>query len=336
MAKLDYKNEKLLAELCYEARRKIRDFNSQNIANTLWAMANLDYRNEKVLIELYYEAQFKICDFNGQDITNTLWAMAKLDYRHEKLLFELCHQAQRKIRDFNSQEIANTLWAMATLDYRDQKLLLELCHKVGRKICDFNSQNISNTLWAMATLDYRNEKLLLELCHEVQYKIRKFNSQNISNTLWAIAVLDHYDADLNHHLLSTSYSFSIIQLSQIQQYNLYFDESIKVDFTPISVDGISSSKLHIDISNVLHDIGIKHENEIEVLKSVVVDIYIPKSKNIIEVNGPSHYLSDGTLNGESKFKVRLLEKYGYNVIIIPYWEWDKSEKICYLRNVLNL
>ena len=42
----------------------------------------------------------------------------------------------------------------------------------------------------------------------------------------------------------------------------------------------------------------------------------------IEFDGPSHFLSDHQHNGPTKFKTRLLEALGWQVLRIDYLKWD--------------
>ena len=51
-----------------------------------------------------------------------------------------------------------------------------------------------------------------------------------------------------------------------------------------------------------------------------MDIYIPDKKIIIEIQGPNHYMKPEykNLHMNSKFKLKLLERLGYNVIEIPF------------------
>ena len=69
-----------------------------------------------------------------------------------------------------------------------------------------------------------------------------------------------------------------------------------------------------------------------------IDIAIQEPKIAIEVNGPYHYLSDKTLDGSSVLKYRLLEYFGWEVNIIPYFKWDKlstTDKTNYINDLLD-
>ena len=53
-------------------------------------------------------------DFNTQDLANTAWAFAMVGHGDERLFTALAAAAVQRLKDFNSQALANTAWAFAT------------------------------------------------------------------------------------------------------------------------------------------------------------------------------------------------------------------------------
>ena len=88
----------------------------------------------------------------------------------------------------------------------------------------------------------------------------------------------------------------------------------------------------------------------------LIDIANIEKKIAIEVDGPFHYnicidnkqvLVDCLItnrlqyepNGRTVFKRRLLQQMGWNVIIVPYWDWNTmqgntTKQVEYCRNLL--
>lgn len=62
----------------------LRDFNPQNLANTLWALATLHYSDNAFVPGLLKEAARQLPEFNPQDLTNVVWALASLKHRDER------------------------------------------------------------------------------------------------------------------------------------------------------------------------------------------------------------------------------------------------------------
>ena len=126
---------------------------------------------------------------------------------------------------------------------------------------------------------------------------------------------------------------------------------IKKITNDIKLEEGRTSDLHKEVSRLLKQINIDHENEyyIPELKSKV-DIKISnKNKKgkviLLEIDGPSHFQSDNLKDDkskveklQSKMRKRHLKAIGYHVITIPYYEWDqlnKNMKEDYLKK-LNL
>merc|ERR1712003_595293 len=64
-----------------EIDRKLGDFNSQDIANSIWAFATLGHKpSVGVLKRFEEEIDRKLGDFKSQDISNVLLGFASLDY----------------------------------------------------------------------------------------------------------------------------------------------------------------------------------------------------------------------------------------------------------------
>ena len=64
-------------------------------------------------------AEQRMRDFTSQELANTAWAFATLGHKDERLFSTLAAAAEQRMRDFNSQELANTAWAFATVGRKD-------------------------------------------------------------------------------------------------------------------------------------------------------------------------------------------------------------------------
>ena len=54
------------------AQRNMKDFKSQNLANTAWAYATVEHKDEQLFRALAAAAQRRMKDFNSQNLVNTL------------------------------------------------------------------------------------------------------------------------------------------------------------------------------------------------------------------------------------------------------------------------
>ena len=117
---------------------------------------------------------------------------------------------------------------------------------------------------------------------------------------------------------------------------------------------MTESRLQKDVSQALQRMELAVEEEYRCPKSgYTIDIRVRHSggKNTahgsseaegwaVEVDGPSHFLSCKSPTGKTLIKRGLLELLGYNLVSVPYWEWeemrqDKRAQEAYLRNRLE-
>ena len=130
---------------------------------------------------------------------------------------------------------------------------------------------------------------------------------------------------------------------------------------------LSPSKIQSSVSRAMNRIGVDHEEEyvvtIQDVKLLALDMALPHRKVGIEVEGPSHFIhnmdkwsvvedrrtNDQThwswttqeMNGSTAMKDRLLQKKGWTIVHVPFWEWyglkgKASAEDEYLRSVLAI
>ena len=127
------------------------------------------------------------------------------------------------------------------------------------------------------------------------------------------------------------------------------DMFVKFREALVKIEAIKSSRLHKNVSKVLHsELGLSIENEFVTNEGYTVDIKIGnlwmdlKTSEVkplcIEVDGPSHfYQKSKRYTASTLMKHRHLRAFGFHVISIPYWEWieckqDMKAKKVYLRS----
>jgi uncharacterized alpha-E superfamily protein len=69
-----------------------------------------------LLLELERRAEAISGEFNSQNVANTLWAFATMGKKPgERMMGQLERRAEAISGEFTAQEVANTLWAFATM-----------------------------------------------------------------------------------------------------------------------------------------------------------------------------------------------------------------------------
>jgi len=195
--------ESAAAVCAAEAAGRIRGFNAQDIANTVWAFATARRAAPALFDAMAAAAVRKVGDFNAQNIANTVWAFATARRAAPALFDAMAAVAVRKVNGFNEQDIANTVWAFATAR-RPAPALFDAMAVAVRKVNGFNAQAIANTVWAFATArrpiatEHRPTKDLFdEMATKAEGLIADFNEQDIANTAWSFAKLQAHHGKNN-------------------------------------------------------------------------------------------------------------------------------------------
>ena len=61
--------------------------------------------------------------FNAQELANTMWALAKLGVKEDELMKAVARRALEILGEFNAQDLANTVWAFAKLEMKEEALM---------------------------------------------------------------------------------------------------------------------------------------------------------------------------------------------------------------------
>eukprot|EP00808_Paulinella_micropora_P004254 g28656.t1 len=350
-ANLDHQpGEAVLRTLCGEALKKANLFKAQEIANTLNAFANLDHHpGEAELRTLCGEVLKKADSFNAQAIANTLHAFAKLDHQPgEAVLRTLCGEALKKADSFKAQEIANTLNAFGLVQGAgDCEHFERVCKsRSSPRRSSAEDVAIANTLHAFAKLDHQpGEAVLRTLCGEALKKADSFDAQAIANTLHACVVLDRVDPALFSRLLAQLFK-SRVMLNPLEMRQLHYVHlSLRWEHPsmglalPASLADACKLSLRASQSKVQ---GVPHDNE-KNASGLCQDICLNEHKLVIEVDGPTHFVtatlasSRPIYNSITLCKQRLLRAMGWRVVSVPFFEWGAlgpSERGSYMRQKL--
>jgi len=186
---------KLLDVIACQVLQILSDFNSQELANLLYAFATAERADNQVFEKL---ANQLILSMERQTGTNN----AKVDIKHSNLP--------------KPQEFSISVWAFATAGLRGPgqiKLTKCLANALdsdsGKFVKEFKPQELSNTAWGLATSlsirEHDDSKVELEkeydaenesavrvfrwVAKSLQERADDFKSQELSNSIWAFATV---------------------------------------------------------------------------------------------------------------------------------------------------
>ncbi|MBO9496087.1 DUF1601 domain-containing protein [Thalassotalea sp. G20_0] len=346
-----------MAALLPHVNTQIANFKPQEIANLLWAIAKLvdngqeqTPRLKETVAALLPLVNIQKNQFNAQGIANMLWAMAKLVDNGQELtpllkeaVAALLPLVNARKAHFKPQEIANLVWAMAKLLNNGQKQTPGLKEAVAALLSHVNAQkdqfipqHIANLLWAMAKLGELVELNVVKSTFEsLVYRISEkpqLSQQAILMSLWGVMVCCarlSLDSNANkNNVLEKHMDDLFTRLENTSPDN---EEDQRIISMSASWLGrtcpviphyqTSISKPQTDFRDQLQSClpSLKIEEEKSLNSLPPVDLLLPDHNMVIEIQGPSHYVSGdfNTRNGSTLLKIALLQKAGFEVIEIP-------------------
>ena len=258
------------------------------------------------------------------------------------------------------QNVANTAWACATLGYDAPLLFAEIDRRSKWLVEEGVPQAVANTAWACATLGFKAPNLFVTINQNLGSLIEKGNTQTIANTCYAISVLGMSKDESKTSLAklweraidlysAEEEDFRVEELRQLAQTLIFAKASgVQLSQPPEKMAANMESALHRvddntvsrstkEVSNLLKEIGLNHEEEVAPDKSLsggmlAIDMACTERKIAIEFDGPTHFLKalgsgklTSTENGATKAKRRFLEQLGWTVINLDYRDYINAK-----------
>ena len=275
--------------------------------------------------------------FNPQHLSTTFNALAKIGFYSNSLVSCLCTASRRPdvLSSFNGHAIANILNSLAVLSHLDRGLVTALCGAFLTRLSSSDGKNRGDTT---------PEPQQLANCLHACVVLGHFDRQ------WFEAMLRHVEAirieDWSGEALSQLYLVNLSLDVECKQWGLRLPDRV---FTAASATDkrhkarVVSSNLHLQVSAALTRLGLPHVNEGD-KGGLSVDIVlgeresdeegwggvVERKKVVIEVDGPRHFLTGGDAGSKRTHgffhkKQRLLEKQGFTVLHVPFFEWNEVQ-----------
>jgi len=307
----------------------------------MWASVTLNRRLPDTLFEGFgTKTQSMLSEFNTQEIANYMWACAAQGTRPTyTLMSKMCDRAACLIQEFKPQGIAGLLWSWATLGMQPpDSLFTKLCQRAGETIGEFNSQAIANFIWSCAVCNHvpAGLTLLLQLRNRVGLNASSFDSWDDVALCQAHQFLLSYD--LEPHEGGRPKAVQELMAMIRRTIRARCMDSFRAELAPpsrLQLDVASTVKqlgfqFEEDVFDGMSGYCI----------DILVNSKNPQARIAMEVDGPSRFLRGGhEATGATLLKRRHLRLLGYRVVCVPFWEWNAysgKEKEDYIKVLLTV
>ena len=253
-----------------------------------------------------------------RQLSNSLWSIANLRLGTYATISALIREAGPKLPDFNPQGLANTIWALATLGHYDNAFTTALVLVARPRLPKFNSQDLANTMWALTALVHYDEAFTVSLAHEAAADRNVFITEGQTQMFQSLLILKARGLLTSDNVLESWHS----QL--LENCRHAWLDLVRMP---------RSSMTQLRVLTLVKELPGCHEAVSERLTedgmlSIDIALHIPArgAKLAVEVDGPQHFMRDGSLTTSTRMRNLLLEARGWTVISIPVDEWDRLEQ----------
>jgi len=289
------------------------------------------------------EAVPRLDEFDPQALANTLWSFAKSGVKVPRFFDAVAIAALPQISKFNSQDLSITVWAFATAGITAPTLFDAVAAAARARASQLEELDFANIAWAFATAGVAAPRLFEAIANESLTRLGEFSPQGVANMAWAFACDGCVSYDFTAAILDRGVegmpSFTPYQLRRLYLFWLvarlehpdlhplesHHEETLRETFMR---GAPRPPRNQADVSTALSQLGWTHEIEFVTDEGLTLDIAQPGAKQCVLLDGPSNYLREtGTgsyvRNGATQLKTRLLERLGWTVTCVPFYEWNR-------------
>jgi len=329
-------------------KRGLAAFSPQDLANMVWAFGKADhvaallFEHMKSEFDAIQDSAGSLDLFKAQELSNLLWACAKTQHT-AKRLFSAAEASAREVLACIDESNALSAPGLSALSppAHDAAAIVPL--------------EVSAEMWQFARVGQCADEMFETLENEILLRdFDEFSTQHFANIAWAYVFLKfsrfHHLSQSGNKLLAAVLTasearlpeFTLEELRQLGQVILATRQrgNREVGFAKkvherlrrehLALESPASSDFHMHVSQVLSQLGIEHVNEVKVFEGVYhIDVVVghgnpldPAGKIAIEVDGPTHFVPNtNQATPHTSLKRWLLEREGYVVLSVPYFEW---------------
>ena len=289
-------------------------FDARTIATLVWVLVKLG-NNVQELTPQFRKAAAALLPrvsalydhFNAEDIVGLLWSTGKLTDTGEVLIPEfkevlaaLLPQMNEQRADLKPEEIAKLLMAIGIFgDLIDTAATLTLVESLPcetDKYLQLTPDELLMFLWGLLAC---GAKLYLER-----------NTGNKNDMLECL--IDRLFTHLKNESINNDQRKTIMaQAAGWLGKDYLFNPDYRAN------NSKSEDIFYAQLQSALPSVKIEQEKSLCFMPPV--DLFLPEHNIVIEIQGPSHYISQDfqTRNGATLLKIALLQKHGFDVIEIP-------------------
>ncbi|XXQ31772.1 RAP domain-containing protein [Plasmodiophora brassicae] len=364
-AKGDFLSEPLFDAVAVRCRSCLHEFTPQGVSNVVWAYATSGIAHRD-LFDLFAEAvAHRVGEFDPRALSNTAWAYAAAGVPPDGVFDAIAIAAAEKIKGFAPLEVANLVWAFATAEVLAPSLFERAAAFVSARVPEFDSRELAMILWSFSMFNIVPDRLFGRVTRQLVTHASDFAPGDRCMILYSMAAVKHPQKEIVENAAQVLAGLDELSdetsLSQIHVWRLSLSDSEKAiglssypDAGPLFAKCLDAfrcqrarkSNLISSVKSAMKKVGLlplfMADTRCQASAYRLHFAYDGKAwgKMAIEVMGPGRFIGRSSLmNSRSRLRRRILRAYGWNIIEINYFDWDRlatdEERVAFVQSKID-
>ena len=328
-------NEKWMSKFLTLSSKTLSRFTPQELCTMVNSLGQLGVRPDSNWSVKFLSTSLAMMPrFNEQNFSNCVYGIYKIGIMYPK---------GRAVSVRNQQQEEEAVENKVKVDVLSDEWVKQFLTLSEPRLPSFTSQGLSNTIYALANLGVNpadfSEKWLPTFFSSALSKIHSFNSQGVCMVLTSLSLLDldmipleYFIAPMQELALSQQmFSEDQVQLLyfhcfySLKTSKRFLPDALRAEFINARRDATESnlvSSAEVEVLEFLQatELGFQPSHYVGEIGSVV-DFFSPALNLVLQFDGPSHFLPDGSADMSTRLQTRLLESLGYRVRRLSYKQW---------------